>query len=552
MSSRAPHPSFLQRQLGAYRPVVEPAARPPKRPRDLYHGPHGSRAASPPVGQPSARRRKYEHSHPAPAATVYVDYRGRPNPYSGRYISYSPALLQTVLEHGYTKQIRGQRIVSASAAECEKYLQIIKSWTGGGHQKQRFGFVHMEVAYVCTHRANLPREVMIKIWDEILYCSPVQARRSLSGKTSFKGIHSMLTVEAVIVGLKLIQTELKDELNIFAKRMSYERPEQAIPTNIDPNFKFTFNINEARVVMRSQLHLPKDVRAPVDKTTLNLNLHIACKDGNVDLIRQLIADGAKVAHREDGTNMTAIHKAVLSGSKEAVDLCLEGGGSFTWNVRDKDGYEMSALIHAILVSANHETFDYGIIDMMVASGINLDEPFDSFGTALHVCASFGNIGAARSLLAGGANCRIQVGGDLTYSPIQLAAAYNLKALVALMEEMQPIPLIDVVEVDRYQGFRDLSAAEAKLPDLGSLKISTEENTPPKVVEIPVPTVSEVPVPKVVDIVLPPVDENVSLIQFDSDELDMVDEPADNTNTSVQTLVQNDTTQVKPVPINLMD
>ena len=61
-----------------------------------------------------------------------------------------------------------------------------------------------------------------------------------------------------------------------------------------------------------------------NQTPLHLVAAGGATGGHPEIIRALLASGAQVKHPDSG-QQTALHKAVLAGSREDVEALLEGG-----------------------------------------------------------------------------------------------------------------------------------------------------------------------------------------------------------------------------------
>jgi len=121
-------------------------------------------------------------------------------------------------------------------------------------------------------------------------------------------------------------------------------------------------------------------------------LHLACKEGNLELIQRLLAAGADInATTKDGC--TPLLYAALLGHVEVVQFLLAAGADI--NATDKDG--STSLLYA--ASSGH----IEVVQSLLAAGANINATTKDGCTPLLSAASSGHVEVVQSLLAAGAN-----------------------------------------------------------------------------------------------------------------------------------------------------
>eukprot|EP00283_Hemiselmis_rufescens_P016571 CAMPEP_0173456216 /NCGR_PEP_ID=MMETSP1357-20121228/55651_1 /TAXON_ID=77926 /ORGANISM="Hemiselmis rufescens, Strain PCC563" /LENGTH=113 /DNA_ID=CAMNT_0014423409 /DNA_START=1 /DNA_END=339 /DNA_ORIENTATION=+ len=75
---------------------------------------------------------------------------------------------------------------------------------------------------------------------------------------------------------------------------------------------------------------------PLKATKLDMELQRAARSGNVKLLRQLLAKGARLA-AQDADGWTPLHAAAAEGRAEAVEAICQHDGCYDVNAATGDG-----------------------------------------------------------------------------------------------------------------------------------------------------------------------------------------------------------------------
>lgn len=150
-------------------------------------------------------------------------------------------------------------------------------------------------------------------------------------------------------------------------------------------------------------------------------LHVAAKNGNVDIVKVLIINKADI-NKKDLDGLTAFHWACRRGYQEVVKLLLEQGA----DINEKDNEGLTGLFWAILR-------DHGdVIAFLIDKGADVFVINKFKETALHFAAFAGNIKLITVLVKKGCDVNAKDEQDLT--PVNHALDANkLKAVASLIE-----------------------------------------------------------------------------------------------------------------------
>ncbi len=102
----------------------------------------------------------------------------------------------------------------------------------------------------------------------------------------------------------------------------------------------------------------------------DISIHRAALDGNIEAVKQAIADGADVNAKDDGT---PLHYAADEGHKEIVELLITNGA----DVNAKDVGDGTPLHNAVAWSHKE------IAELLIANGAEVNAKSKSDGTPLH-------------------------------------------------------------------------------------------------------------------------------------------------------------------------
>ncbi len=166
-----------------------------------------------------------------------------------------------------------------------------------------------------------------------------------------------------------------------------------------------------------------------EQADLNQQLIVAAWDNDVDLARQLIADGADVNHK-DGSQQSAYLIATSEGYLELLELTFDNGADVT----SLDSFNGTGLIRAA------ERGHADIVERLLETDIDVNHINNLGWTALHEAIILGDgteryIRTISLLLDHDADPHLPTSNDGT-SPITLAEQRNQTAVVELLRNSQ--------------------------------------------------------------------------------------------------------------------
>jgi len=165
-----------------------------------------------------------------------------------------------------------------------------------------------------------------------------------------------------------------------------------------------------------------DTGADIDATSIGENrslLHLATRDDRIDVVRVLLAKGAKKdAISVDGT--TALMIAAQYHRIEILRLLIQAGTDI--DASNQEG--VTALMYAAQLN-----FQNGVQDLLRA-GANVNKMTNSGATALMLAAQNGYQNVTRTLLAAGADPDIKAGNEAT--ALLLAQKYNHRDVIKIL------------------------------------------------------------------------------------------------------------------------
>jgi len=151
--------------------------------------------------------------------------------------------------------------------------------------------------------------------------------------------------------------------------------------------------------------------AAVAQSTQNATpLMNAAELGQTQIVRQLIAEGAKVGAR-DNKGATALHIAAINGHVEVAKLLLDHGAKIDRQTKEK-------YTPLYLAGFHHHP---KLVDFLARRGANVNIDTGFGWTPLNVAALNNSSDVAKALLAHGANPNKKVNTGSTATPLALAA-----------------------------------------------------------------------------------------------------------------------------------
>ena len=139
------------------------------------------------------------------------------------------------------------------------------------------------------------------------------------------------------------------------------------------------------------------------------DLHEAVQSGNLDRVKEQVAQGADVNQR-DVLGATPLHDASWSGHLEIAQYLIEHGADV--NARHAEGGS-TPLAYAVIKN------DYPMAEMLLGHGADVHTTDKSGGTPLHLAADRGYLPLVELLIAHGANVSVRDHGGS--SPLDEAA-----------------------------------------------------------------------------------------------------------------------------------
>ncbi|XP_001662477.2 L-asparaginase [Aedes aegypti] len=173
-------------------------------------------------------------------------------------------------------------------------------------------------------------------------------------------------------------------------------------------------------------------------------LHVACCEGNLEVVQYLLQNGAAV-HIRDRYDRTPLMDAILNDHYEIIRLLLKCGAHLTGSIRAIGESLCSAAARNLL----HRLESYRI------AGADLSQADPSGRTALHVAAMYGNLDVTQYLVKYYAE--VNAVDYLGLTPLDYAVKVNAQPVIAFLLEknakrgadMEEIPLPDFQESFEY-------------------------------------------------------------------------------------------------------
>ena len=128
----------------------------------------------------------------------------------------------------------------------------------------------------------------------------------------------------------------------------------------------------------------------------------AAKEGNIEAVKQHLANGADVNAKDDG--WTPLHNAAGYSTKEMVELLISNGANV--NVKNED--EWTPL---------HDAASKEVAELLIAKGADMDAKDKDNWTPLHKAAFGGHMEIVELLIAEGAD--VNAKGEDEWTPLNL-------------------------------------------------------------------------------------------------------------------------------------
>ena len=148
----------------------------------------------------------------------------------------------------------------------------------------------------------------------------------------------------------------------------------------------------------------------------HLNLYEAAESGDIEAVKQHLADGTDIELKCTGCGSTALGHAAKHGHNEIAELLIENGA----DVSAKSLKGLTPLHHA--ASEGHKE----IAELLIAGGADVNAKTKSGTTPLHLAAWKGHKVIAELLIAKGANENAKADNGAT--PLDMASGKTANLL----------------------------------------------------------------------------------------------------------------------------
>ena len=144
-------------------------------------------------------------------------------------------------------------------------------------------------------------------------------------------------------------------------------------------------------------------------------LHEALREGNIEAVKQAIADGVDVNAKDD-YGVTPMYRAAYIGHKEIANLLISKGADV--NAKNDDGWTP---LHQASAGGHKE-----VAELLIGKGADVNAKADDGRTPLHSAAYWGRKEVAALLIGKGAdvNTKIEVGEYKGQTPLDIATLPN--------------------------------------------------------------------------------------------------------------------------------
>ena len=226
--------------------------------------------------------------------------------------------------------------------------------------------------------------------------------------------------------------------------------------------------------------LPMSSLGSYDRHAGDVPILVACKKGNVDLVRLLVEFGAKTflessrTFGTDTTTSTALHQLAIgcssdeSANSQILDILVQGGLSI-----DRQDSSKDTALHQSCYSDNQSLFN-----LLIEAGAKLDiQGGYENNTALCIVSANGDYDKVSRLLEAGANAKLS---GRSGTPLQQARKYGDMRVVELIENHLRLYPSGVKPQSETSGLSDNlgGAAEAQVMTEKLASAPLSEPTPP--------------------------------------------------------------------------
>jgi len=152
-------------------------------------------------------------------------------------------------------------------------------------------------------------------------------------------------------------------------------------------------------------------------------IHEAARAGDLERVRDLVADNPELVHARDTNQMTPLHLAARGVHPEVVEFLVEQGA----DVRMKDANDVTVL-HSLAFRGATD-----LAELVIANGADVNAKVAIGSAPIHFAVKAGRVGVIEVLVRNGADLDITDG--LGSSPLLLAASAGSYDLVKRLVEL---------------------------------------------------------------------------------------------------------------------
>jgi len=156
----------------------------------------------------------------------------------------------------------------------------------------------------------------------------------------------------------------------------------------------------------------------------SVDIHKAAIDGDIEAVKQAIADGADVNAKVDQFGSTSLHYAAVQGRKEITELLIAAGA----DVNAKDREIGGTPLHSAVGEGHKE-----VVELLIAKGADVNAKNDSGSTPLHKAAYGDYKEIAELLITAGADANAK-GGRSGWTSLKIAIMMKNKETADLLRK----------------------------------------------------------------------------------------------------------------------